>query len=137
MTACAENHVTPREDRRRLRSRPLPSEKTSIDYSELCWLEAVGEQIGELIASGHSLQTEMSDLCRFVRKVLTNVDMLRTLSATDHIVSPLNAINRRRRCGSEAHVPQQLTQINDLHRTKRCRVVLRLRGSAVESATDF
>ena len=47
--------------------------------------------MGELISRGHSPEAKMSELCSFVRKVLTNVDMLRTLSATDHIVSPLNA----------------------------------------------
>ena len=72
-------------------------------------LGPLSEYIGELIASGHSLETKTSDLCSFVSKVITNVDMLCTLSATDHIVSLLNAcrvvlIILRRRCGSEAHI---------------------------------
>ena len=54
-------------------------------------LEALGEDVGKLVIGGNALESEMSDLCRFVRKMLTNVYMLRTLSATDHIVSPLNA----------------------------------------------
>ena len=75
---------------------------------EANWLEALGKHIGKLIIGGNVLESEMSDLCSFVRKMLTNVYMLRTLSATDHIVSPLNAcrvvfIHRSRRCGSEAH----------------------------------
>ena len=71
--------------------------------------EALGEHISELVISGNSLETEMSYLCSFVREVLTNVDMLRTLSAIDHIVSPLNAcrvvlIHRLRGSGSESHI---------------------------------
>ena len=60
--------------------------------------------VGQLIrvGGGRSLETKMSELCRFVRKVCTNVGVLCTLSAADHIVCPLNAcrvvlINRRRR----------------------------------------
>ena len=70
------------------------------------WPWRPGEHIGKLVISGNSLETKM---CSFMRKVIKNVNMLSTLSATDHIVSPLNAccvvlINRHRRCGSEAHV---------------------------------
>ena len=59
---------------------------------QLCRLEALGEHISELISGRHSLETKRSELCRYVRKVLTNVDMLRTPGATDHILSPLNAL---------------------------------------------
>ena len=58
----------------------------------MCRLKALAEHIGELISGGHSLETKMSELCRFVHKVLPNVNMLRTLNAIDHIVSPLNAL---------------------------------------------
>ena len=55
-------------------------------------MEAIGEHISELNSGGHFLEIKMSELCSFVHKVLTNADMLRTLSATDDILSPVNAL---------------------------------------------
>ena len=60
LTVSAENHVSSHEDRRSLRSRPRPLEKTSNDCSELCWLKALGEHIGEMVRGGHSIETKMS-----------------------------------------------------------------------------
>ena len=72
-------------------------------------LETLGEHIGEQIGCRHSgyLETKVSELCRFVREVLPNVYVRCSLSATKHIVGPLDAscvvlIHRSR---FDAHVP--------------------------------
>ena len=46
--------------------------------------------MGELIGCGHSVEMKMPELCSFIRKVLPDVDVLRSFSATNHIVGPLD-----------------------------------------------
>ena len=69
--------------------------------------------MGELIGCGHSVEMKMPELCSFIRKVLPDVDVLRSFSATNHIVGPLVValdtrsvvfIHRRWRFGLESHI---------------------------------
>ena len=53
-------------------------------------LEALGKQIGELIGSRHPVETKMPELCSLMRKVLPDVGVHRSFSATTHIVGPLD-----------------------------------------------
>ena len=64
--------------------------------------------IGELIGCGHCV--EMPELCSFMRKVLPDVNVLRSLSATNHVAGPLDArfvvlIHWRWLFGLESHIP--------------------------------
>ena len=72
----------------------------------------LGEHIGELIGCRHSLDMKVSVLCRFVCEELPNVDVICSLSATNHIIGPLDAyyavfIHRRWRFRFE--VPMSLS----------------------------
>jgi hypothetical protein len=55
------------------------------------WLEALGEDVGELLGGCHPDESEVSKLHCFVGKVLSNVNVFGTLTSSDDIVSPLDA----------------------------------------------
>ena len=106
LTACAENQVSPREDQRPLRDWLRASEDPSDTRSMLFWLVALGKHSSKLIGCRHSVQTRMPELCSFQRKVLPDVDVpvLRSFSATTHIVGPLDT-HRCWRFGLETNIP--------------------------------
>ena len=70
----------------------------------------------------------MAVLDRLMRKMLADVDMLRTLSSTDDVVAPFDAsvvilVHRGVAIWLEAHTNEERAKIDDLHCHSRCRVV--------------
>jgi hypothetical protein len=54
-------------------------------------MKSLGEDVCKLLRGGYSNQAQVSVLDRFVGGVLSNVRVLCTLSASDDVVTPLNA----------------------------------------------
>ncbi len=87
---------SPREDRRPLRNLTLPvvPAKNRLDAgSPGLGMKCLGEDVCELLRLGGAdpNQTQVSILDGFMSKVLADVDVLRTFSASDDGVAPLNA----------------------------------------------
>ena len=73
-------NVSPREARRPLRP------ATSQNSCHARGLQALGKNVGQLLRCVHADQAEVAILDRLMRKMLADVDMLRTLSSTDDVV---------------------------------------------------
>ncbi len=54
-------------------------------------LETLGQQVGDLILRRNLVQSHVAILDSFIRKVLSDVDMLDTLPTTDYVVRPFDA----------------------------------------------
>ena len=72
----------------------------------------------------------MTVLDHLMSEVLPDINVLRTLSTTNDVVSPLDArsvvlIHRSRGSLGEAHAVEEVTKGQDLRRRRRRRVVLR------------
>ena len=72
--------------------------------------------IGYLLGCIHLDQTSLTILDHFMRKVLADVDVLRTLPSADDVIAPLYARrvvlrHWRIRFLSESHVPEQVAEV--------------------------
>ncbi len=94
-------------------------------------MDALGEDIRELLRRRDPKQTEVSELDGLVRKVLANVDVLGTFSPADDIVAPLDTrsvvlVDRRISCRRKGHGGEKLTKVDYLDSGARSRIVLSL-----------
>jgi hypothetical protein len=95
-------------------------------------MKSLGEDVCELLRGADPNQTQMSVLDRFMSKVLADVDVLRTFSASNDVVAPFNAcivvlIDRGPGFGSKPHIPQERSEINYFNSRSGC-LVLRFRS---------
>lgn len=83
----------PREDRRPLRALRFPGAPKNLGKARHMhrWRECLGEDIRELIRCVHLDKLEVSQLNSFMREMLPDVDVLSPLTASDDIVTPLDA----------------------------------------------
>ena len=72
---------------------------------------------------------DSKEVMSLVRKMLADVDMLRTLSSNDDVVAPFDAsvvilvLHLGVAVWLEAHANEERVKIDDLHCHRRCRVV--------------
>ena len=88
-------------------------------------MKSLGEDICELLRSVDSNQAQVSILDRLVGKVLSDVDVLGTFSASDNVVAPFNAgivvlVDRGPGLWRKPHAPQEVPEINHLNSRRGC-----------------
>ena len=116
---------SPREQRRPLRRYPLPVENRREAGCPRVRVDALGEDIRELLRRRDPKQTEVSELDGLVRKVLANVDVLSTFTSPDDVVAPLDArgvvfIQRSRTLTRESKRTNGVTKPYPFCRRSRC-----------------
>ena len=82
-------------------------------------MDALGEDVRELLRRRDPEQAEMSVLNGLMRKMLADVDVLGTLSPTDDVIAPLDArsvilVDRRIFCWLKTHGGEKIMMINYL-----------------------
>jgi hypothetical protein len=96
-------------------------------------VQRLGQDVRQLLGGSDSDQLHMTILVHLVSEVLPDINVLRTLSDTNDVVSPFDArgvVLVYRSWGSlgEAHaVEGEVTKVQDLRRRRRRRIVLRFR----------
>jgi hypothetical protein len=90
-------------------------------------VQRLGQDVRQLLGGSDANQRHMAILDHLMSKVLPVVDVLRTLSTTNDVISPLNAcgvvlIHRSRGRSGEAHVLAEMTKVQNLRRRRRRRV---------------
>ena len=80
-------------------------------------MKSLGEDVRELLRGAGPNQAQMSILDGFMSKVLADVDVLRTFSASNDVVAPLNAgivilVDRGPGFGSKTHIPQEGSEVD-------------------------
>ena len=88
-------------------------------------MKSLGEDICKLLRGVDSNQTQVSILDRFMGKVLPDVDVLGTFSASDNVVAPLNTsvivlIDWGPGLWRKTHAPQEVSEINHLNSCRGC-----------------
>ena len=88
-------------------------------------MKSLGEDVCELLRSVDSNQAQVSVLDCFMGEVLPNVNVLGALSASDDVVTQLNAsvivlIDRGPRFWRKTHAPQEVSEINHLNSRRGC-----------------
>ncbi len=88
-------------------------------------MKSLGEDICELLRGVHSNQAQVSILDRLMGEVLSDVDVLGTLSASDDVVAPLKTsvivfVDRSPRLWCKTHAPQEVSEINHLNSRSGC-----------------
>ncbi len=92
----------------------FPGKNRLVAGSPLLGMTSLGEDVCELLRGVDSNQAQVSLLDRFMGEVLPNVNVLGTLSASDDVVTPLNAsvvvlIDRGPGFWSKSHAPQDMS----------------------------
>jgi hypothetical protein len=82
---------SPREDRRPLRTFPLPAKNRLNSGCPRLGIKSLDEDVFELLRGADQNQTQMSILNRFMGEVLPDVNMLGAFSTSNNVVAPLNA----------------------------------------------
>ena len=105
-------------------------------------MEALGEDVGELVRGVNTDQTKVTILNRFMCEVLPKVDVLSTLTSPDDVVAPFDArvvvfIDGRVSLLLETHVLEERTEVDDFYRCRRCCVVLGLGSRERDSLCNF
>jgi hypothetical protein len=109
---------SPREDRRPLRNLPLPAKNRLDAGSPGLGMKSLGEDVCELLRGADLNQTQVSILDSFMSKMLADVDVLRTFSASNGVVAPLNAgivilVDWGPGFGSKPHIPRDSRRERD------------------------
>ena len=88
-------------------------------------MKSLGEDICELLRGVDSNHTQVAILDSFMGEVLPDVDVLGALSASNNIVTPLDAsvvvlIDRGPGFWYKPHAPQEISEINYLNSRRGC-----------------
>ncbi len=88
-------------------------------------MKSLGEDVCGLLRCVDQNQTQVSILDSFMGKFLANVDVLRTFSASNDVVTPLNAgiviiVDQGPRFGSNTHIPKEGLEVDSFNSSIGC-----------------